>query len=775
MIKIVKVYGIIFKNEENGYHILEVFSEDDGIFIAKGYFPTIVEGSFLSLKGDYVIDSKYGKQFNVEEVYVEAPADEQGIYDYLSSGMIKGIGPVLAEALVKKFGLKTLEVIEKNPDALLQVPGIGSTKAKNIVESHAEFFKMQELISFCIKYGIPTSRAIKIFNHYGQDSIIKINENPYQLVEDIEGIGFIKADSMALSLGIEKDSHYRISAAIIHALTEASCQGHTCLPSKVLIDFSLKLLGFDENFNIRDNIDTLIEQKKIIKTKQDIDNEEVEMLSTFVNFRTEHGIFRETKRLLQNLNLQEKLYKAGIKPYAHQELDLVNQTFTRDDAIGADKNEDALKETDGFKNITKNYILDEIETFEKTRDVIFNETQKQAILNSFLHGVSIITGGPGTGKTTIIDCIVHICLLQNLKVELGAPTGRASKRLSEATRKDARTIHRLLGVMMDDDGKLTFTFKKSNQLDADVIIIDEVSMADIYIFYSLIQSIKSGSRLILVGDKDQLPSVSAGNILADYIKSEKISVTFLTKIYRQDEHSLIVYNAHKINRGEMPDFDNSSSDFFFESLSDPLDIIESVKSVYGGRIEKYFGIRRDEIQILCPTKKGLIGTDNLNKILQRELVHNPHDRRFAVGDKVMHIVNNYDIEWKDSKNVLGKGIFNGEVGYVTDIDSRSNLIVTFEDGKTAVYGASIQNELMLAYAISVHKSQGSEFKGVVLVLGNISMPLLNRNLLYTALTRAREMVLIIGTKQAIYRMVKNNHTENRYTHLLSFLNEEKDL
>lgn len=764
MIKTVKVINIIFKNDDNGYHIIEVFSNDAGIFVAKGYFPTIREGSLLSIKGDFVIDPKYGEQFNVEEVYLEAPAGEQEIFDYLSSGMIKGVGPSLAEKLVDTFGVKTLEIIEKNPKALLKVPGIGAKKMQNIVDAHAEFFKMQELISFCIKYEIPNARAIKIYNHYGEDSLTIIKENPYQLVEDIEGIGFIKADKMALSLGIEKNSKYRVSAAIMHALSEASKKGHTCLPSQKLIGDSLKLLGFDENFNIRDYIDSLIEQKKLYKVNQNFGNKEVETIATSLNFHTENGIFRNTVRLIRESKLAEKIYNGGVKSGAHKEIQAKNYIGT-DELFNT-----SSKEVDDEKKLTKEYMLDLIAKFEKSRDVIFDENQKQAILNSFLHGVSIITGGPGTGKTTIIDCIVHICMLQNLEFVLGAPTGRASKRLSEATKKEASTIHRLLGVTMDDDGKLKFKYNKANQLKADVVIIDEVSMADIYIFYALIQAIKNGAKLILVGDKDQLPSVSAGNILADYIKSEKISVTFLTNIYRQDENSLIVYNAHKINRGEMPDFNNRSKDFFLDNLQEPDDIIESVKSCYCGRIERYFGMRRDDIQILCPVKKGPIGTESINKILQKELVYNPDGRRFAVGDKVMQIVNNYEIEWeKSEQNEKGTGIFNGEIGRVTNIDARSNITVTFDDGKSAVYTSSIQSELMLAYAISVHKSQGSEFKGVVLVLGNTTMPLLTRNLLYTALTRAREMVLIIGTKDAIRNMIKNNHSENRYTLLLSYL------
>lgn len=783
IVKLVQVSRIIFRNEENGYQVLEVFSDADGIFIAKGYFPTIAEGSFLSLKGNYIENPKYGLQFDVKEVYIETPSDKQGIFDYLTSGLVKGVGPVTAEALIKKFGLKTLEIIEKNPKALEQVQGIGPATAAKIVESHNQYYNMQELISFCMKYGIPNSRAIKIFNFYGKKSIDKIKDNPYQLIEDISGIGFAKADEMALALGLNRESHERIAAAIFYVLSEAAANsGHTCLPLSVLVDSSINLLGFDKDFCIQDNIDTLIETRKIYKTIQQLDGNDTNMIASAMNYHTELGIYNHTKRLI---NAKTKMESYELKASKEQGLSAANLILTilkekdrtnnknKDDSNlegeTADSISDKLNVKASIYEITKEFIVDEIDKFEKSQDVVFDETQKQAILNSFLHGISIITGGPGTGKTTIIDCIVHICLLKGLDVELGAPTGRASKRLSEATGQDARTIHRLLGATMED-GSLKFKKNNKNKLGADMIIIDEVSMADIYIYYSLIQAIKTGARLILVGDKDQLPSVSAGNILSDYIESDKISVTFLTKIYRQDEKSLIVYNAHKINEGKMPIIDNNSNDFFFEYLSNPLEIVESIKTLYLGRIEKHFGIRRDEIQILCPVKKGQIGTENLNKVLQEELIPQV-DKKLAVGDKVMHIVNNYDIDWIDDKGIEGKGIFNGEVGFVKEVDARSNLIVTFEDGKTAKYSTNMQNELMLAYAISVHKSQGSEFRGVILVVGDTRMPLYNRNLLYTAITRAREMVIIVGTQKTIYYMVNNSYTENRYTHLLSLLKE----
>lgn len=808
----------IFLNPDNGYHVLSLFSEDEGFFTAKGYLPEVKPGQILSIEGDFVNDVKYGKQFNINSFNLEAPTDNQGIYDYLTSGLIKGVGPKTAELLVDRFGVKTLEIIEKYPESLRDVPGIGKKTAEKIVQSHLESKDMQELISFCSKYKIPIQRAIKLYSIYRGRTIDIIKNNPYSLIEEVHGISFKKADEMALSLDIDKYSSFRISAGILYVLSEyAQSEGHTCVPRSLLIERSLLILSFEPEYDLTEEIDNLISAKKIIKTVHTIEDKDVDMLSLAVNFFSEFGISREIKRLILNVKSfscehgdsptvdifndidEEESFLAELnsnskKPSANNVENiksiLLNEGEKSVTDVGSNKNEGS--KLDSIMQTLKTGILEEknvyyenkdedintlrslIDGFERANKVELDSTQKDAIVNSFFYGVSVISGGPGTGKTTIINCINYICEIKKWETALAAPTGRASKRMTEATGKNATTIHRLLGVSMGDKG-MVFEKNKNSKLTEDVIIIDEISMADIYIFYSLIQAVKTGARLILVGDQNQLPSVSAGNILADLIACKKIKVSFLTKIYRQDEKSLIVYNAHKVNSGKMPDINNLSEDFFFLEVSDVSKILSEVVSQYTTRISSHFKIGIENIQILCPIKRTQIGTENINRILQEYLVKNPLGTQFEIGDKVMHIKNNYNIEWQTVDGQKGNGIFNGELGYVKKIDNRSSYLVEFEDGKIASYTKDMAQELMLAYAISVHKSQGSEFDAVILVLGDTKMPLLNRNLLYTALTRAKKMIAILGTKNAIKAMIKNNYIAKRYTQLEYFLFNDDDL
>lgn len=718
---------IIYRNNDNNYTVLILDVNGEPI-TAVGKFPPVSDGECVEVNGNFTKHSKYGEQFSVSTVKLTPPNSLDGIVKYLSSGLIKGVGPVTALNIVAKFKQNTLDIIEFNPERLAEIRGISAKKAEEISSSFAQIKKMQNAVIFLQSYNISTNMAIKIYNQYGDKTEYILQTNPYQLVEDIDGIGFFTADKIAQKMGIAPDSDFRFRAGIIHALKENSDKnGNTYITKSTLCDNVATLLTL-KDLDYSNKIDRLLidmQYSNLLKVI-DCDNPKI-MLTKY------YTIEKNIAGMLNQLNNFEK-----------NDID----------------------------------VSKDIEFFETFNNIKMHDNQKKAVETAINNGVCIITGGPGTGKTTIIKCILQLFKNMHQDVLLLAPTGRAAKRLNESTGEEAQTIHRALEL--DFTNKNQFFYNNMNKLPHDVIIVDEVSMVDSQLFYFLLRAIRRGSHLILVGDKDQLASVGAGNVLADLLASDKIATVSLTQIYRQSENSLIITNAHAINNGKMPVINNHSSDFFFLEKEDNESVLESVVDMCTTRIAKFLNTDSSKIQVLAPMKAGICGIDNLNKCLQDKL--NPSSLKkpelefdkyiYRVGDRVMQICNNYERVWKRGYSEEGTGVFNGDIGEISLIDiSTGEVIVEFEDGRRVTYFKSDLSELMLSYAITIHKSQGSEFDAVVLPLLSGPPMLLTRNLLYTAVTRAKKMVVIIGSKACVKRMVMNNHTQTRYTMLCDFLKE----
>lgn len=699
---------------------MEFLTEERHVTVV-GCMPEIREGEMLSVSGKWVNNSKYGEQFQAEEITFEAPADEEGIINYLASGLFYGVGRATAEAIVRRFGLRTLDILENEPARLTEVNGIGKLRAESIAENFKDNSAMRAAILFLQKHSVPLALAMKIYRFYGENTESAVSENPYRLVRDIDGVGFVTADKLADNLGYDKNSDFRISAGIIYALRDGGGRnGHTALPEDMLLRESAALLRNDDTERIAAQLPRLILEGQLFSVRVEReDGEAVPFYSLATEYNSEKSIAAKLVRLIRE------------RPSA------------------ADCSDSAS----------------EIASYEKTHGIILDEKQKAAVSTAMASGVSVITGGPGTGKTTIIKCLMELADARGMECALCAPTGRAAKRLAETTGRNAQTIHRLIGMDISS-GKPVYRMNESNPLSADIIVVDEISMADVYIFNALLKAVKPSAKVVLVGDKDQLPSVSPGNVLADIIASDLTPVTYLTEIYRQDADSLIVVNAHRINEGKMPTIRNNSKDFFYINKQAPESIVSDVVSLVTERLPKYFHITPADIQVLAPMKKGPTGVEVLNRELQASL--NPTGKEtviggvtFRDGDKVMHTVNNYDLEWRRGTEE-GTGVFNGDVGTIKDI-VRGELIVEFDDGRIVEYDRASQEDLMLAYAVSVHKSQGSEFPAVILALGGGSGMLFNRNLLYTAVTRAKNVVVIVGPESALRKAVANNYTVKRYT------------
>ena len=728
---------VIFRNDDNGYTV--------AVFDFKGTMTTIVgrliyanEGEMLSLEGEFVKNKKYGYQFAFSSYEVTLPTSLSGIERYLASGLIKGVGPVTAKNIVSKFKKETFDIIEMAPERLSEIKGISKDKALEIGLKFKELKNIQNAVMFLQNYSITTNMALKIFDVYGNKTIEIVKTNPYKLVEDIDGIGFLTADKIAKNIGISETSEFRIRAGLIHSLnTSTEKSGNTYLPKKILYSSAEEILSLSSEV-CQDLFDAALESLLNDKTCMSLWLGKTEVVILTKYYRYESGI-------AQKLAL---LNSSTIK----QELDLTKQ----------------------------------IEFFEKRNKLSFHEEQKKAISNSINSGVSIITGGPGTGKTTIIKCIIEILKQNSQEFMLLAPTGRASKRLSDATGEEAKTIHRALEVNAFSDKNSRFIHNETNPLKTNCVIIDEVSMVDVMLMFSLLRALPRDCKLILVGDKDQLPSVGAGNVLGDLLESEVISTTMLTKIFRQDENSLIISNAHLINKGSMPVIDNSSTDFFFEEKFDLNDIKESVVDLVVRRLPNFTNLESNQIQVLAPMKAGVCGIDNLNRTLQ-EILNPPKASKyelnvgfniFRVGDKVMQTSNNYNLVWKRMNGFIeeeGEGVFNGDIGYIENIDYQTNeTIVVFEDGRRCIYPRTDIGDLSLAYAITIHKSQGSEFDVVVIpVIAGASI-ILTRNLIYTAVTRAKKMVVLVGEKKNLKRMVSNSYTVKRFTLLKKLLVESSE-
>lgn len=721
---------IIYRNNDNNYTVLILDVNGEPI-TAVGKFPPVSDGECVEVNGNFTKHSKYGEQFSVSTVKLTPPNSLDGIVKYLSSGLIKGVGPVTALNIVAKFKQNTLDIIEFNPERLAEIRGISAKKAGEISSSFAQIKKMQNAVIFLQSYNISTNMAIKIYNQYGDKTEYILQTNPYQLVEDIDGIGFFTADKIAQKMGIAPDSDFRFRAGIIHALKENSDKnGNTYITKSTLCDNVATLLTL-KDLDYSNKIDRLLVDMQYSNLLKVIDCENPKIMLTKY-----YTIEKNIAGMLNQLNNFEK-----------NDID----------------------------------VSKDIEFFETFNSIKMHDNQKKAVETAINNGVCIITGGPGTGKTTIIKCILQLFKNMHQDVLLLAPTGRAAKRLNESTGEEAQTIHRALEL--DFTNKNQFFYNNMNKLPHDVIIVDEVSMVDSQLFYFLLRAIRRGSHLILVGDKDQLASVGAGNVLADLLASGKIATVSLTQIYRQSENSLIITNAHAINNGKMPVINNHSSDFFFLEKEDNESVLESVVDMCTTRIAKFLNTDSSKIQVLAPMKAGICGIDNLNKCLQDKL--NPSSLKkpelefdkyiYRVGDRVMQICNNYERVWKRGYSEEGTGVFNGDIGEISLIDiSTGEVIVEFEDGRRVTYFKSDLSELMLSYAITIHKSQGSEFDAVVLPLLSGPPMLLTRNLLYTAVTRAKKMVVIIGSKACVKRMVMNNHTQTRYTMLCDFLKDSDE-
>jgi exodeoxyribonuclease V alpha subunit len=731
------VESIKFRNEENGYTVANFSTFDDEITIV-GKFLNINVGENFKLCGELTA-SKYGEQFTVDSYETLEPKNKKGIVKYLSSGLIKGVGPATAKLIVDQFGLDALQVIEFNPEKLLSIRGISKKKAEAITNSFLDVREMQNAMVFLQTYNISSNLAIKIFEFYRNATVEIVKKNPYQLVEDINGVGFISADKIAMSMGIAKDSEFRIRAGILYLIESSSEKnGHTFIYRAQLDAMLAKLLELDEEIcsNISLKVYDILVKENMIKS-----------------------FWKDKKEIIALTKMYNTEKSVGAK------LAMLN-------ASNINTNQD---------------IASEIAMFEIKNKIKFHSDQKNAIQTAVNSGFSVITGGPGTGKTTIISCLIEIFKMQKKEVLLMAPTGRAARRLTETTGYQASTIHRALEINFKQDSGM-FVYNEANPFPADVVIVDEVSMVDISLMNSLLKAISKGAKLVLVGDKDQLPSVGPGNVLADILSSEIVPVSELTKIYRQEDSSLIISNAHLINQSVMPIIDNKSSDFFFEAKNDNIETFNTIIDLATRRIPKFLNAEIDsmKLQILAPLKAGVCGVENLNQALQDKI--NPESMRkkeIKVGmttlrqsDKIMQTANNYNLVWKrkiegSRFEEEGKGVFNGDIGYITDIDNQTGEVeVRFEDGRIALYPRSELNQISLAYAITIHKSQGSEFDVVIIPIIAGPALILTKNLIYTAVTRAKKMVILVGDKSALARMIKNTHTAKRYTLLKDFLLEE---
>ena len=726
------VEKIIFRNEDNGYTVVDLRSSGDYV-TAVGVFPEIYEGMRLELTGDYKYHTRHGLQFLAESVKVVEPDGAAAIEKFLKSGIFKGVGEVTARNIVERFGERTLDVMKTSPEKLAEVKGISAKKAAEICATLREHGEMQDTLVYLQRFDVSLNLALKIYKTYGARTEEVIKTNPYQLISDVERVGFQTADKIAQEVGITKDSDFRIRAGIIYTLKEASNKsGHTALPDDILKKELLSLLGFDETYleKVKCNIEDLIFLAEI--KDYVVDNARFYML--YKSYLTE-------KTIARRLALLEAAH-GGI------EVDFSEQ----------------------------------IDKFEEMSGIKLHEKQREAVSNSLNSGVHVITGGPGTGKTTIIKCILHILKFLKLSYQLCAPTGRAAKRMGEATGEEAKTIHRLLDLDFKD-GKGYFTYNENTKIPVDVVIVDEVSMVDEYVFSSLVKALQDGATLILVGDKDQLASVGAGNVLADVIASGLFKITYLDKIYRQSDGSMIIENAHLINHGKMPVLDNRAKDFFFVDKSDPTEVKAEVEALVTTRLPKYLKCEQTDVQVLCPMKKGVAGVISLNAAIRDSL--NPKkdssddikcgEYTFREGDKIMQTVNNYEQEWfeeVDGRTRRGAGVFNGDTGFIESIDRQNmKFNVRFDDNKVSEYSLSDIDQIIPAYAVSVHKSQGSEFKAVVVALSQGNYFIMTRNLLYTAVTRAKDLCVIVGAEDVVKRMVRNNYTAKRYTLLTRFLTE----
>ena len=722
------VEDIIFRNEQNGWTVAAVRLDGSGRTSVVGVLPFLAVGEHAIFDGELVEHRDYGQQIRVNSYETTRPETKSAVEKYLASGLVRGVGPATAKLIVQRFGARALDVMESEPERLTEVAGIGRKRAAMIAESFAEQNEMRSTLMFLQNYGLSPTLSMKIYRAYGDMTEKVLRANPYRLVDEIDGVGFKTADAIATALGFSPESEFRLRSGVRYVLSEAvNGMGHMYLPMELLSEQAQRVLG---------------------ATAETIDH-------------VVRGLLVEGGLVAEEVNGERAVYL----PQTHEAETEVARRLIRQ------------KKSIRPGGLSERALVGQIEDYERDEGVTLCAEQREAVLAAAMEGIAVVTGGPGTGKTTSINCIIR--LMQRMgKVELCAPTGRAAKRMSEATGCPARTIHRLLEYSGEGQG---FAKDEDDPLDADVVIVDEMSMVDVFLMRSLLRALRSGARLVLVGDADQLPSVGAGNVLRDLIDAGAVRVVRLTEIFRQAQQSMIVVNAHRINHGEYPVFRVKDTDFFVERKENPAQAAQTVVGLVQSRLPKYLnadGLR--SIQVMAPMKRGDAGVFALNRALQQAL-NPPSSSRpeltrgdciFRLGDKVMQVRNDYDVEWT-SPDKDGTGVFNGDIGYIVEVNrGESELTVEFDDGRRAVYDAGMLDELEPAYCMSVHKSQGSEFDAVVLPLFSGPPMLMTRNLLYTAVTRARRLVVIVGRESCVRAMVDNNHVLRRYSGLAQRLRGE---
>ena len=728
------VEHIVFRNNDNGYTVFQLVSEEEELTCV-GLFSVLAEGELVQVSGYMKEHPLYGEQLQVEQYELLAPEDETAMERYLGSGAIKGIGAAMAARIVRRFKGDTFRIIEEEPERLAEVKGISEKKAIEISAQMEEKKDLRQAMMFLTQYGISVPLAVKIYQQYGNRTYQVVEENPYRLADDISGIGFKIADEIASRIGIHTDSDYRIRSGLLYVLLQATGEGHTCLPKEDLLHRASALLGVEKEQMETQLMNLCMDRKLVMKEQNG---------KVMVWYGQYYYMELNVAKMLHDLNLECEMEESQI-----------------------------------VKKLSK---------VEKQASITLDEMQRKAVVEAVKNGVLVITGGPGTGKTTTINAIIRYFETEDMEILLAAPTGRAAKRMTEATGWEAVTIHRLLelsGVPSDDRSTASFERNEENPLEADVIIIDEMSMVDIFLMNALLKAVSVGTRLILVGDINQLPSVGPGCVLKDIIRAGSCPVVQLTRIFRQASQSDIIVNAHKINRGEHVILDNKSRDFFFLQRQDPNVILRVVLALVQEKMPRYVDARPTDIQVLTPMRKGSLGVENLNEMLQRYLNPPSPEKneketargRFREGDKVMQIKNNYQIEWEARNRYgiaidKGTGIFNGDMGIVQQIDLLAETMeVLFDDYRTVTYSFQMLEELELAYAVTIHKSQGSEYPAVVIPLLTGPRMLMNRNLLYTAVTRARSCVTLVGSPETFAQMIDNASEQTRYSGLYDRIRE----
>lgn len=722
------VEAITFHNEVNGFTIVE-FSTEEEIVTVVGTFADIFVGEEMTVYGSWVFHQSFGRQFKASSCERRIPNTAASFLRYLSGGAIKGIGPSTAVKIVEKFGDKTFEVLENEPLRLTAIKGISTAKAIKFSDEFKKQFAIRETIISLGNFGLTSTECLKVYKQFGAQSFAQVSENPYVLCRDGINLGFVRVDEIAQKINPSSPQGHRLNAGIIFVIKHNIGNGHTCIPRKKLITPCINLLGADEDA-IEIAIDNMVDKKELVSVK---------------------------------LGGKEFIY--------------LPSTYNAE--MGAAQRLKILKK---FPPICATAPESEIELAEENLVIKYEALQRLAISEALQRGMLILTGGPGTGKTTTLNAIIWIMERQGLNVTLTAPTGRAAKRMSEVTGKEAKTIHRLLEASITNNDEHIFSRNEQHPLDTDVIIIDEISMVDIYLFNSLLEALPFGCRIIMVGDSNQLPSVGAGNVLEDLILSEQIPVVKLNEIFRQSGDSLIVNNAHRIINGQTPDLKRRDSDFFHLAYSNPNEVARIILSLCSIRLPKTYGYSPiNDIQVLCPSKKGNLGTVNLNKLLQNCL--NPYDiskpeiningRIFRTGDKVMQTTNNYDIMWDKDDGTDGTGVFNGDIGIINKINHRDGCIEIRYDDRIAKHPIESASDLDLAYAITIHKSQGSEFEAVLIPVMFVPTQLCYRNLFYTAVTRAKKLLITLGSAQTIEEMTKNNNKAKRCSCLRYFIRENQ--